>query len=174
MNEETHAIVNGWGKWGAAGVPHKGWECIGERDALEDYGDLITCEMCERTQVRFIQVMQNDRYNGVLECGCICAGHMSGEMAQAEDRDKRLRSRASRRSKFANRKGWKVSVNGTPYILVNGFHIVIALKAGGNFQIGIKKSGDSRHRWGRKRHASMDVAKTACFDALEYFTNQQP
>src|SRR5690349_9313221 len=73
MADEAQAIARRRGKWSEKNVPHLGWICVGEYDAKEDGGDLITCEMCETMEVRFVHVMENGRYPEQLHCGCICA-----------------------------------------------------------------------------------------------------
>ena len=98
---------------------------------------------------------------------------MSGEKKEAEDRERRMRSRAQRRSNFRKRKGWKIAKSGTPYISVDNFHMMIATRANGEFQVGAKHVSESQHLWGKKRFASLDDAKTGCFDALEYLQERR-
>jgi hypothetical protein len=39
------------GKWSQAGVPHRGWSCVG----VEDLGaPEATCEMCETQKIRYV------------------------------------------------------------------------------------------------------------------------
>lgn len=54
MSQEQDAIGRGRGKWGQAGVPHKGWVCVGEYDTFVEHGEdeFETCGMCESAQVR--------------------------------------------------------------------------------------------------------------------------
>lgn len=173
MDEEAQAVLRRRGKWSQKDVPHLGWSCVEEYDAKEETGDLITCEMCEIMDVRFVHVMAHERYPERLHCGCICAGHMSGEKKGAEERDKRMRSRARRRETFHKRKGWKISRQGASYIEIDGFHLVIGRKANGQFQVGAKGPRDAKHRWGTKRYATLEEAKIGCFDALEFVEGEQ-
>lgn len=173
MAAEADAISRRRGKWSQEGVPHLGWACVDEFDAKEELGDLITCEMCETMEVRFVHVMANDRYPDHLQCGCVCAAHMPGQKKETEDRDGRMRSRARRRSTFHTRKGWKVSQKGAPHIEIDGFHLVIGRKADGRFQVGAKGPSDAKHLWGAKRYATVEEAKTGCFDALEFLEEKQ-
>lgn len=154
-------------------MPHLGWICVAEYDAKEDGGEMIICQMCESMEVRFVQVMANDRYPDDLHCGCVCAGHMSGELNAAENRDKKLRSRAQRRASFPKRKKWQKSASGNPHIEVDGFHLIVARKRDGTFQVGAKRIREARHRWGKKRYASALEAQKGCFDALEYLEEEQ-
>lgn len=173
MRDEEAAISGGRGKWSKKGVPHKGWTCVSEYDAREDGGDLIYCDMCETTQVRFVHVMQHAEYPEMLHCGCICSAHMSGDRKRAEDREKRMRSKASRRSNCSRRKGWKIAGSGNPYIVVDGFHFVVVKKSDGRFAIGGKRQNELSHGLGRRRFNSLEDAKTGCFDALEFFERER-
>jgi len=168
VQDEEALISRRRGKWSEKDVPHLGWNCVAEYDVKEDGGELIICEMCETMEVRFVHVMENERYPHQLRCGCICAGHMSGEFTAAAERDKRMRSSAQRRAKFPDRKGWKTSAHGTPYIKVDGCHLMVAQKRDGRFQVAAKGPYDADHRWGSKRYATLDDAKIGCFDALEH------
>ncbi|WP_052046345.1 hypothetical protein [Candidatus Paracaedibacter symbiosus] len=51
-----------------------------------------------------------------LEVGCICAGHMEGDLNAAESRDRELRARANRRSNWLSLLGWKVSKKENDYL----------------------------------------------------------
>jgi hypothetical protein len=72
--------MTGLGKWGLAGVPHRGWACTEMYDAGDD---LITCEMCETQEVRYVHIMTHPDYQGGLECGCVCAGNMERDYIAA-------------------------------------------------------------------------------------------
>ena len=78
-----------WGKWSEAGVPHTGWECV----RIEDLGEpSLICEMCERAEVRYVHMMQNERWpNGVLKVGCHCAGRMEEDFKGAEEREAKFK-----------------------------------------------------------------------------------
>jgi hypothetical protein len=173
MSEEAEAIVRRRGKWSQKDVPHLGWTCIDEYDARQDGGAMITCQMCESMEVRFVHVMENERYPEQLHCGCICAAHMSGELKAAQDRDKRMRSRAQRRANFHKRKGWAISVRGNPYIEVHGNQAVITQSAEGGYRICARGPHDREYRWGKKQYASLLDAQRGCFDALEYLEEKQ-
>ena len=134
---------------------------------------MIVCQMCETMEVRFVHVMANERYPDQLACGCICAGHMSGELKTAEDRDKKMRSRARRRANFHKLKGWKLSIHGNLYIEVHGNQAVITSLPDGGFRICARGPHDRQYRWGKKRFATLPDAKMGCFDAIEFFEQKQ-
>lgn len=152
----------GRGKWSEDGVPHRGWVCVEYYDTGPD--QLETCEMCESVEARYIHVMANDRWPETLACGCICASHMSGDFAAAEQREKSMRSDAGRRARFPKRAGWKISSKGTPYIKVDGIHLMIAKKGDGRFQVAVTAPGQPT-KWGSRRYATIEDAQRGCFDA---------
>lgn len=174
MSEEQEAVNQGRGKWSMVGVPHKGWQCIDEYDTFERLGEdsFETCGMCESAQVRFVHVMENERYPDTLACGCICAGHMEGSLSRARTRDGGLRTRASRRDHFPKRKRWKVSAKGTEYIKVDGFHLMAVKQRDDSFCVGVTPPTASKPVWGRKKYASLIEAKKGCFDAWQHFLNR--
>lgn len=165
MAEEQEAVARLRGKWSQQGVPHKGWVCVSDYDAGEDEADFVTCEMCESMLVRSVQTMAHPDYERTLDCGCVCAGHMSGDLVRAQSRDKAMRSRATRRAHFPKRKGWKISSKGVDHIKVDGVHLMIVRKGDGRYQIGATPPGGTC-QWGPLRYPSVDEAKRGCFDAL--------
>jgi hypothetical protein len=162
-----------WGKWSQAGVPHLGWFCIAEYDAREDAGCLITCDMCEISEIRFVHVMAHAEYPDQLNCGCVCSAHMSGDRKRADEREKRMRSRASRRSNFSSRSGWKVSAAGNPYIACDSYHLIVVARPDGSFGVGAKRLGQVEYQWGKKHYPSLIEAKRGCFDAIEHLDKKR-
>ena len=100
-------------EWGA---PLTGWYCIDVVDVREeDYeADLWICELCGCDKVRFIHVMDNALYFEPVRVGCICAGIMEGDILAAEERERRMRNRASRRRSFLKHK-WQHSARNVWY-----------------------------------------------------------
>lgn len=156
-----------FGKWSVAGIPHKDWRCVGEFDAKEEFGDLVTCEMCEKQEIRFVHVMEHAQHDQTLNCGCVCASHMSGDSKNAEAREKKMRSRASRRSNFPKRKGWKVSAKGNPYMKADGVNIVIARNRDGLYRVGAKNVWVQDFSWSGEGWQTVEKAKMAAFSLYE-------
>lgn len=174
MSQERDAISQGRGKWSQPGVPHKGWVCVSEYDTFEELGDgeFETCGMCESAQVRFVHVMENDRYDGQLACGCICAGHMAEDLQTAEARDKQMRSKAGRRERFPKRAGWKMSAKGTPHIKVDGFHMLVFQRKDGFYGVGASRPGSDKTQWGSRRYKTVEAAQKGCFDAWQHLCGE--
>lgn len=155
-------------------MPHRDWNCVDNYDSFEVNGEdeFETCEMCEVMEIRFVHVMQHADYSDLLHCGCICAGHMEQNKVGADRRDKGMRNRASRRAKFPDRTGWRVSARGTPYIKVEGYHLMVARRKSG-FAVGVTPPGAPHPKWGRRTYPAELDARLGCFDALEYMKSRQ-
>jgi hypothetical protein len=155
------------GKWGVAGVPHKGWEWVDVHDLGDERG---TCEMCEEQEIRFEHVMCHPDYPHDLRCGCVCAGHMSGNLAGARRREREAKSEARRRAKFPDRRGWRCSDSGNEVIRVAG-HLVVVFDRGDRFKFMVKRQprwpGDEgTPTWSRHSFATELEAKLAAYDWL--------
>jgi hypothetical protein len=158
------------GKWSQPGVPHTGWHCVGTKDLREQGVEYSVCQMCESQKIRFVHTMVHANYPGALDCGCDCAGHMEQDSKGAKLRDTQVRSRAARRQKFPDRKGWKTSAKGNPYIKLDGYHCVVTKKHAG-FGVGITPPFAASPKWGSKTYRTVREAQEACFDAIEYEKN---
>jgi len=118
---EEILIAAGRGKWSQAGVPRSGWQCVN----IEDLGEpIVTCDMCETQIIRYVHHMKHPYYPDMLGVGCVCAGHMEGDLAAAKGRETSMKSRASKRDHWLSRK-WLVSQNGNDYIRAYGYRIVV-------------------------------------------------
>jgi hypothetical protein len=80
-----------FGLWSVPGVPHKGWTCV---DMIDQEDDLITCQMCQKAEVRYVHEMRHPEFPQTLWVGCVCAARMESEYAVVREDEfkKRLRS----------------------------------------------------------------------------------
>jgi hypothetical protein len=159
MTEGDH--VKGTGKWRQPGVPHRGWQCVN----VEDLGEPIaTCEMCEVMSIRYVHEMFHPDYE-TLHVGCICAGHMEQDLAGARKREQDFKQRASRRSRWLDRR-WRESRNGNSFLNTqDGFNVVVFEKGEGwGARFVDKRTG--RTRFSRRPYASEAEAKLAAFDEI--------
>lgn len=158
---EEQRVAQGRGKWSVAGVPHRGWVCI----EVEDLGEPSKiCEMCESTEVRFVHYMQNDTYADVLAVGCICAGHMSEDLAGARHRDDRMRSRSAKRKRWLSRR-WKTSVKGNDWIKADDFIVAVYPKVNG-WGATVRTTDRRFEQHSRRFYATPNEAKLAAFDLI--------
>jgi len=153
------------GKWSRAGVPHRGWSCVGIED-LEEPAQ--TCEMCESVEIRYVHFMEHPDYAETLGVGCICAEHMEEDYVTPRLREKKLRSRAQRRKSWAKRE-WKVSYKGNPYLNTEGFNLTVfslSDRRGRYWGLQVTHRETSQSQRGRRRYPTEDAAKKAALDAL--------
>jgi hypothetical protein len=161
--------AGGWGKWSQAGVPHKGWSCIG----FEDLGQPeLVCDMCERQEIRYVHYMEHPDYPETLSCGCICAGHMEEDVVAAQRRESRAHSSRQRRARWLGRQGWRLSVKGNRYIRVDGYRITV-FKRDGGYKAVISRPATGFTHFGRRTFPTEAAAQLACFDALEFLKGHQ-
>ena len=66
--------------WDKKNVPHKGWTDTGVWDAAEDPSrdpeEVLKCEMCGQTRIRYMHLMTHPDYDGMLGVGGTCASKM--------------------------------------------------------------------------------------------------
>lgn len=160
---ETRAIAQGRGKWSAPGVPHRGWMCVG----MEDLGRPVgTCEMCEAQLIRYAHQMEHPDFPGTLTVGCVCAGHMEGDLEGARARDRTLTLRAGRRRRWLTRK-WRVSDRGNEWIKADGYHVVVYPRGSGWAATVREVEGDFE-RASTRYYATSDEVKLAAFDVISH------
>lgn len=158
---EEQLVAAGRGKWSKAGVPHKGWHCVD----IEDLGEpQIECEMCESQTIRYVHQMEHPNYPEVIEVGCVCAGHMEGDIAAARTREASMKSRTGKRKRWLNRK-WQLSSKGNHWIKVDGFRITVYPR-GERWAATVSSDDNSLVQHSRRNYKTEDQAKLAAFDHI--------
>lgn len=149
------------GKWDRLEVPKRGWVCVG----VEDLGaPEEVCEMCEERPIRYVHTLRHPQWPEELDCGCICAGHMTGDPDAAREREARLRLASGRRKRWLSLK-WKMSRAGNPYLTTrDGFHVVAYAGRRGRWSFRVSRGEQTwpSVRW----YESESAAKLAAFDAM--------
>jgi len=149
------------GKWSLAGVPHKGWSCVGVDD-LETPSAI--CEMCEAQEIRYVHQMTHPDYHGVLGVGCVCAEHMEDDYVGPRERERRVRSEAQRRRNWLRRK-WRISAAGNVFLNTDGLNIAVYQKGGG-WSGRIMERASLKSVESRRIYPSIDTAKLGMFDGM--------
>ena len=158
-----------FGKWGQAGVPHKGWTCVD----IEDLGspDMI-CEMCERQEIRYVHYMKHPNYPGMLGTGCDCAGKMEEDYQAAQQRERIMQNSTQRRSRWLSRR-WRTSAKENPFLNTDGFNIVL-YPTGKNLWGGRIADHETEEQWRIPRRCpTLDQAKLAAFDLMIQIKNSR-
>lgn len=165
MDDETRAQegpAEGSGKWRQAGVPHKGWVCIG----IQDLGDdRMVCGMCEAREIRYAHLMEHKRYPGTLYCGRICAGHMEEDLEAAAAREKRVRNAVAQRRGWLKR-AWGLSSKGNPMLLTRDDFRVTVFKRGAYWRASVEDLEAAGKLFPRSNFDTEDAAKLGAFDAM--------
>jgi hypothetical protein len=158
---EEQLVTHRRGKWSNPGVPHKGWHCVD----IEDLGAPdATCEMCESQVVRYLHHMEHPNSAGILAVGCVCAGHMEGDVAAARDRETSMRSRASKRTRWLTR-NWRTSVKGNPTLKADGYRVTVYPRGKG-YAATIAAVDDGGLFHARRNYPTVNEAKLAAFDHI--------
>lgn len=126
--------------WKDPTVPKRGWTCVGTEDLEESVG---TCQM-SGTSIRYVHIMAHPRYDGNIEAGCICAGHMEGDIDAALRRDEQMRQKsavrvrlAARRKRFPSLKRWQETQNGNMRLRKDGC-LFLVFRTGERWGSGIR------------------------------------
>jgi len=158
---EEHLVASRRGKWSTPGFPHKGWVCID----IEDLGEpQAECEMCESQAIRYVHHMEHPLHSKTLAVGCVCAGHMEGNLYAARNRDAAMQSRAAKRKRWITRI-WKISMKGNPTIKADGFRVTIYSRGGG-WAATLSPIVGPGVLHGRRNYTTVEQAKLAAFDHI--------
>ena len=155
-------------KWDQKNIPHKGWSCQGVEDLGEEVfeGEEIeyeSCEMCGQEKIRFVHIMEHNKYPDILRVGCICAEKMSNDYLYPKQRERKLKNRASRRKKWLTRK-WRTSDKGNDYLNIKEHNIGVYKNKYGKWGWWIDKE------FSKQSYKNKNKAKLALFD---YFSQMK-
>ena len=158
---EEDLVSSKRGKWSVAGVPHKGWTCVD----IEDLGSpSAECEMCESQTIRYVHHMEHPDYPEVLQVGCVCAGHMEGDLAASRAREASMKSRDAKRKRWTTR-AWEVSAKGNPNIKADGYRVTVYPRGGG-WACTVAALDNSEVQHSRRNFRTINEAKLAAFDHI--------
>ena len=161
MQSEEDLVSARRGKWSVAGVPHKGWACVDIIDMDEPSQE---CEMCETSMVRYVHRMEHPDYEETLDVGCVCAGHMEGDLVASKARESSMKSRGGKRKRWLSRT-WKTAITGSRYVVADGYRIIVYAKDGHWVATIAEKVGDFVQH-SKRPYKTMDEAKLAAFDFI--------
>lgn len=113
-------------RWDRKGMPHKGWTHLDVVDVLAGDGDYAECDMCGKTKIRWLHIVDHPEVAEPAGVGCDCAEKLTDDYANPQEREQRAKSRSGARSRWLARKGWKAAGRtGNPWIKYKGMHIVV-------------------------------------------------
>jgi len=161
MKNEEDIVSARRGKWSTAGLPHKGWACVQIIDLSEPSQE---CEMCETSMVRYVHRMKHPNYSETLDVGCVCAGHMEGDLAASQARESSMKSRAGKRQRWLSR-SWKMSLTGNCYIVADGYRVTV-YSNGTLWAVTVAAVSGKFVMHSKKSYKTMDEVKLAAFDFI--------
>jgi hypothetical protein len=152
----------GRGKWADRAVPQRGWTCV----EVQDLGEPAQiCQMCETMEIRYVHFMEHPDYPDVLECGCICSGHMEGDLDAARDRERTMKNAAARRRHWPDRVGWKISQKGNLTITVKDYRVTV-FRRGQGWGAVVAKPDSGQKVFARRTYPTSRAAQLAAFDRM--------
>ena len=154
--------------WKQQGIPHKGWQLQDVIDVREDgqtewETNYETCMMCGNEKIRYVHVVYHREINEEYRVGCVCAEKMTNDYVNPKLREKELRNRTNRRINWT-KKPWKVNKNGNFYLKYEE-HLLLIYRDK-KTQKYKAKIGET---FGTKSFDTVDRAKVAVFNGIEYF-----
>ena len=108
-------------RWDKLGIPHKGWRYVDVVDT--EKADQI-CQMCSREDIRYVHTITHKDYPTKLEVGCICAGKMTQDYELPKLRERALRNKTDRKTRWLKRK-WRYSAKGNLFININDNNLCV-------------------------------------------------
>lgn len=160
MDAEQSAIQTGRGLWASSEVPKSGWRCVG----IADLGaPAKVCDMCLSMHIRYAHTMFHPATGRTLVAGCVCAGHMQGNLGEAQGNDSWLRNRAARRLRWSHRR-WRTSRSGNPCTTSEGMTLTV-FKQDGKWKAVVSDTTNRDIRLFTDRaYPGLEDAKMAAFD----------
>ena len=143
--------------WEDPNFPKTGWSCTGVTDLGSPVG---ICEMCGWQIIRYVHHMVHD--SGLsLDCGCVCAGKLEGNIERAKKREAAFKNKEARKFNFKKRT-WKKSGRGNEYLKIKN-HIVVLF----HFRDSDKWKYSIDNQFCKKSYNSRNEVIEAVFEALE-------
>jgi hypothetical protein len=158
--------------WKQKDIPHKGWTLVDvidvrEDNQPEDETEYESCMMCGNERIRYVHIVEHPQFSDILRVGCVCAENMTSDYLTPRKLEQRLRNRAARRTTW-KKKEWKFSIKGNRYLKMDRHLITIFRdKKTNKYKVCIDRT------FGKKEFKTLDEAKIAAFNGIEYFKDHQ-
>jgi len=113
--------------------------------------------------IRYVHRMSHGSYPDELGCGCICAGHMEENRANAQARERFMTNVGGRRNNWLTR-AWRTSRKGNSFLNTDGCNIVV-FESGSGWGYNIEHE-ETERTFKRAGFRAQRDAKLAAFDKL--------
>lgn len=151
-------LENSPNHWLDPDFPKTGWICTGITDLGAPEG---ICEMCGYQIIRYVHHMYHPESGRSLDCGCICAGKLEGDISKACARESAFKNKAQRKANFIKKK-WKRSAKGNEYLKMKNHLIVLyCFRTTGKYNFSIDGN------FNKQSYNTRSECIMAIFDALE-------
>ena len=107
--------------WNDPDFPKIGWVYTGITDLGSPSG---ICQMCGFQIIRYVHHMYHMETGRQLDCGCVCAGKLEGDIDKARKREAAFKNKEQRKINFKKKK-WKCSSRGNEYLKIKNHLIVL-------------------------------------------------
>lgn len=159
-------------RWNIPNIPHKGWTIenvidIREDGQSEDETDYQTCMMCNNHRIRYVHIVSHPEVENDFEVGCVCAEKMTDDYVSPKQLEKKLRQRTARRINWV-KNPWKLSEKGNHFLNFEEHQLLI-------FKDSKTKKFKCKigHVWGKKTFATIEHAKHAVFNGIDYLKEKK-
>lgn len=143
--------------WEDPNFPKTGWSCTSVTDLGAPVG---ICEMCGWQIIRYVHHLVHT--SGLsLDCGCVCAGKLEGNIERAKKREAAFKNKEARKFNFKKRT-WKKSGRGNEYLKIKN-HLVVLF----HFRDSDKWKYSIDNQFCKKSYSSRNEVIEAVFEALE-------
>ena len=157
-DELREKLANSPNHWNNPDFPKTGWTCTGVTDLGAPEG---ICEMCGYQIIRYVHHMYHLESGRSLNCGCICAGKLEGDINKARKREADFKNKQQRKINFKKKK-WKRSARGHEYIKFKN-HLIVLF----HFMASNKWKFSIDNKFSTSTYPSRDACLEAVFNALE-------
>lgn len=144
--------------WNDPDFPKIGWVCTGITDLGSPFG---ICQMCGFQIIRYVHHMYHMETGRQLDCGCICAGKLEGDIDKARKREAAFKNKEQRKINFKKKK-WKCSSRGNEYLKIKN-HLIVLF----HFFDSDKWNFSIDNVFNKKAYATRDECIEGIFNALE-------
>ena len=119
------------------------------------------CQMCEYQNIRYVHHMYHPETGKQLNCGCVCAGKLEGDINKARKREAAFKNKLQHKINFKKKK-WKHSAKGHEYLKIKNHLIVIF-----HFRDSNKWKFSIDNRFSKSTYNSRNECIEGIFNALE-------
>lgn len=119
--ELREKLANSSNNWDDPSFPKTGWVCTRLTDLGSPRG---ICQMCGFQIIRYVHHMYHPETGRQLNCGCVCAGKLEGDLSKARKREAALKNKLKRKINF-KKKQWRRSAKGHEFLKIKNHLIVI-------------------------------------------------